>query len=85
MPGFTSLGQQKNLYWTDEQIEAFNESQRRKNNHPLTCGNNRTDEHHLDGEGRLVATRNGLMCPYCDYRQYWVNDPPSSEQPKEIL
>jgi hypothetical protein len=24
---------------------------------------------HLDGEGILVATKEGWVCPYCDYKQ----------------
>ena len=59
---------------TDEQIRSFNEYQRIQPFHPFTCGSGRrTDEYHLDGEGILVATENGLVCPYCDYRQDWCH------------
>jgi hypothetical protein len=57
--------------WTPEQVKALNERQDNGIYHPFTCGGNRTDEHHLDGEGRLVATENGWKCPYCDYTQDW--------------
>jgi len=59
--------------WTQEQVDRLNEFQRSGKFHPFTCGGNRTDEKHLDGEGVLVATVNGWMCPYCDYRQDWVH------------
>jgi hypothetical protein len=54
-----------------EQIEAFAQFQRSGWSHPLTCGSGRrTDEHHLDGEGLLVLTEDGILkCPYCDYTQ----------------
>jgi hypothetical protein len=54
---------------TNEEIEKLNAYQKNPRVHPMTCGNNRTDEKHLDGEGVLVATENGWICPYCDYRQ----------------
>lgn len=60
--------------WTQEQIEALNRFQKSGSFHPFTCGGNRTDEKHLDGEGILVATEDGWICPYCDYRQDWAHD-----------
>jgi len=54
---------------TDEQIQDLNDWQKNPLFHPLTCGGNRTDEKHLDGEGVLVATKEGWVCPYCDYKQ----------------
>jgi len=59
--------------FTDEQVEAINLYQKNGVFHPYTCGGNRTDGKHLDGEGILVATKEGLKCPYCDYTQNWVN------------
>lgn len=62
--------------WTPEQVERIEYWQ---NNgslfHALTCGGNRTDANHLDGEGVLVVTAEGLKCPYCDYTQDWVPEP----------
>jgi hypothetical protein len=51
------------------QVEAINKYQDNDFVHPLTCGNNRTDENHTDGEGILKATKDGLICPFCDYKQ----------------
>lgn len=60
--------------WTPEQVEELNVWQK---HHPLVCGSGRrTDAAHLDGEGILVATPNGWMCPYCNYRQSWVSAEP---------
>ena len=51
-------------------IRRLNAWQRASWIHPFTCGSgNRSDEHHLDGEGVLVATESGWICPYCDYSQ----------------
>lgn len=59
--------------WTPEQVAALNARQRDGSYHPFTCGGNRTDANHLDGEGVLVATPDGWVCPYCDYRQNWAH------------
>lgn len=61
--------------FTPEQVISLNEYQQAGVFHPFTCGSgNRTDEHHLDGEGILVATEDGWRCPYCDYTQNWAHD-----------
>lgn len=61
--------------WTKEQVDALNRYQEKGMFHPFTCGSgNRTDEKHLDGEGILLATVNGWMCPYCDYKQDWAHE-----------
>ena len=60
--------------FTPEQVEALNHWQHSGKIHPFTCGGNRTDELHLDGQGVLVATREGWVCPYCDYKQDWAHD-----------
>lgn len=58
--------------WTQEHVDKLNEYQKSGQFHPYTCGSgNRTDEHHLDGQGILVATLDGWKCPYCDYTQTW--------------
>lgn len=65
--------------WTEAEVAALNASQRDNRRHPYTCGSGRrTDANHLDGEGVLVATVNGWMCPWCDYRQDWVHSPEGS-------
>ncbi len=61
--------------WTKEQVDGLNAYQEAGRMHPYTCGSgNRTDDKHLDGEGKLVATTDGWVCPYCDYKQDWAHD-----------
>lgn len=58
--------------FTQEEVDVLNEHQKNHNFHPFTCGSgNRTDSKHLDGEGVLVATKDGWKCPFCDYKQNW--------------
>jgi hypothetical protein len=55
--------------FTLEQVERLNQWQFSGSFHPYTCGGERTDELHLDGEGVLMATTEGWQCPYCNYTQ----------------
>lgn len=54
---------------TKNDLRELNASQRSPMRHPLTCGNDRKDAKHLDGEGILVAIESGWICPFCDYEQ----------------
>lgn len=60
--------------WSAEKVTALNLYQKSRRLHPYTCGFNRTDENHTDGEGILIATENGWICPFCDYKQDWANE-----------
>ena len=61
--------------FTEEQVQAINQYQQEGQFHPFTCGSGkRTDENHKYGEGILVATTEGLKCPFCDYKQNWAYD-----------
>jgi hypothetical protein len=60
--------------WTDQQVANLNAYQRSGRFHPFTCGNDRTDENHLDGEGLLVARSDGWHCLYCNYKQTWAHN-----------
>lgn len=60
--------------FTAEQVANLNEFQTAGFVHPFTCGGNRTDEHHKDGQGVLVATEAGWHCPYCPYTQQIAHD-----------
>jgi hypothetical protein len=65
----------KEKVFTPEQVKCLNLYQKEGRMHPFTCGSgNRTDEHHLDGEGVLVATEEGWKCPYCPYVQDWAHN-----------
>lgn len=58
--------------WDQETIDRLNARQRDDSMHPYTCGNRKDiAKTHADGEGVLVATKDGWICPYCDYRQDW--------------
>lgn len=61
--------------WTQKQVDDLNQMQQSGTVHPYTCGGERTDKDHIDGQGILVATVNGWVCPYCDYKQNWSVDP----------
>lgn len=58
--------------WTAEQVEAMNQFQHERTFHPFTC-ENRNDGKHGDGEGILIATPDGWICPHCDYKQGWAH------------
>jgi hypothetical protein len=62
------------MVFTPEEVESLNAYQNSNAFHPFTCGGDRTDEKHIDDEGRLVATEDGLICPFCDYKQNWAHD-----------
>jgi hypothetical protein len=49
--------------WTDEQVAALNRWQQAGFVHPFTC---------YDGDD-LVATRDGWVCPHCNYKQDWAH------------
>ena len=59
--------------FTPEEVESLNAYQQARMYHPFTCGGDRTDDKHLDGEGLLVATEEGWVCSYCEYRQDWAH------------
>lgn len=60
--------------WTDEQVAALNRWQKAAYVHPFTCGRQPRRPLHRDGEGVLVATRDGWVCPDDDYTQTWAHD-----------
>ncbi len=53
------------MVFTPEEVESLNSYQISGAFHPFTCGGDRTDKDHLDGEGLLVATEDGWLCPFC--------------------
>ena len=58
--------------FTPEEVLSLNDYQAAGVMHPFTCGGGRRTEH-PDGEGILVATTKGWVCPFCDYRQNWAH------------
>lgn len=60
--------------FSSEQVEALNRWQKNGHVHPFTCGNKRNDTNHTGGEGVLIATTDGWICPFCSYQQDWAYD-----------
>jgi hypothetical protein len=60
--------------WTAEQVAALNRWQNCVYVHPFTCGSAIQAQEHRDGAAVLMATSDGWICPYCDYRQDWAHD-----------
>ena len=54
--------------WTDEQVDKLNRYQQLGNFHEFTCLNS-----HGDLSRTLIATRDGWICPNCDYKQTWAH------------
>jgi hypothetical protein len=52
--------------WTDEQVARLKAWQENNMVHSYTCGN---DSKHAD----LIPTRDGWVCPDCDYKQDWAH------------
>jgi len=53
--------------WTPDEVATLNAWQHNGEVHPFTCGNDH------DGNRVLVATRDGWICPTCDYTQAWAH------------
>jgi len=50
--------------WTPEQVACLKVRQGNVMIHPYTCGKNSQHDN-------LIPTRDGWVCPNCDYRQTW--------------
>lgn len=61
--------------WTEEQVASLNAYQASGRYHPFTCAN-RSEPGHQERHGDLgvlVATKDGWICPDCDYTQDWAH------------
>jgi len=65
--------------FNDDQVQKLNEYQRNEFFHPFTCGGGNI-ENNLDcerqnnkGEGILIATNEGWVCPCGKYKQNWAH------------
>ena len=58
--------------WTQQQVERANAWQAAANFHPYTCGQRSERPPHV-GESELVATPDGWVCRFCDYKQGWAH------------
>ena len=61
--------------FTKDQVENMNAHQTKDWLHPFTCPHREPETHGtFNGDmGALVATVDGWVCPWCDYRQYWAH------------
>lgn len=65
----------KKAPWTPEEVTSLNGYQQSGVMHEFTCGSGgRCDASHDAQGGMLVATKNGWICPYCDYAQNWCHE-----------
>lgn len=62
--------------WTPDQVDRLNRFQRLGNVHEFTCASN-----HEGADRTLVATKDGWICPHCDYRQNWAHAAMLDEAP----
>lgn len=53
--------------FTDDQVDALNEFQHLGFVHEFTCKNNHP------GNNVLIATKDGWICPSCNYTQNWCH------------
>lgn len=61
------------MVFTPDEVESLNAYQNSGTFHPFTCGGDRMDDKHLDGEGVLVAAEDGWHCNFCNYTQSWAH------------
>jgi hypothetical protein len=64
--------------WSSAQVDALNYFQRRGDFHEFTC-----PEHHDGADRTLLATKDGWLCPHCDYRQNWAHSMMVTQPPLE--
>jgi len=64
------------MIFTPEEVVNLNDYQRSGQFHPFTCGNgdDPNHPHPYGGNGVLVATVRGWICPFCDYAQNWAHE-----------
>lgn len=51
--------------FTEDQVKSLNAYQASKSCHPFTCI--------CGGHTALIATKDGWICPKCDYKQKWAH------------
>lgn len=62
--------------WSDQDVESLNAFQTEGRMHPFTCPNRSDPSHPRESNGDygvLRATKEGWICPYCDYTQKWAH------------
>lgn len=64
------------MIFTPDEVVNLNEYQACNKGHPFTCGCRGDGNHRqMFGDlGSLVATTNGWVCVFCDYKQDWAHE-----------
>jgi len=67
------------MSWSDEKINNLNKYQKSGMYHPYTCGgplfaDGFCERRSQNGEGILIPTKDGFICPCGKYTQDWVHD-----------
>ena len=60
--------------WTDEMVKKLNECQENPMFHGYTCcGYNGCIRSEQKNDGKLIATKDGWVCPCGNYKQDWYH------------
>ncbi len=63
--------------WTEEVVNKLNEQQKNPNLHPYTCSDagkhGKCERTNGTGNGALIATKQGWVCPCGEYKQDWAH------------
>jgi hypothetical protein len=63
--------------FTDSQVEKLNQYQEKGFFHPFTCcsagSEEKCERRNHKGEGLLIATNEGWVCPCGEYKQDWAH------------
>lgn len=64
--------------FSEEEVENLNNFQMNSNFHPFTCCSAGTKENcerrNGTGDGTLIASEDGWICPCGEYKQDWAHD-----------
>lgn len=70
--------------WSQEYVDILNANQNNTRFHPYTCGggnkgiNPKCERQQVpidwSKEGKLIATKDGWICPCGEYKQNWAHD-----------
>lgn len=63
--------------FSDKQVSALDERQRNPTLHPYTCDKSSPEcvtKHFTGADGKLIATKEGWVCPCNEYTQDWAHE-----------
>jgi len=70
------MSEQIEAPWESDQVKSLNDWQIHGDMPAFTCIKRDDGEHRHIGRdtGMLIATKNGWICPFCDYSQNWAHE-----------